>query len=160
MTKRPWLILALAAAVAPTAVAQSDSGERVRVLAVVDSALAAITREDMKSLANLMLDEALTFPITERDGVGRYRVRPREVTITPAGEDYVERGFDPEVRVTGAMAVVWLPYDFYRNSQWSHCGVDAFTLVRVEAGWRIATLAYTVEQPPACRPHPDGPPRP
>jgi hypothetical protein len=38
--------------------------------------------------------------------------------------------------------------------------VDVFTLIRVEAGWRIASLAYTVEQPPACQAHPDGPPRP
>ena len=61
--------------------------------------------------------------------------------------------------VSGAVAVVWLPYDFYVEGAWSHCGVDVFTLVRVETGWRIASLAYSVQQPPECRPHPDGPPQ-
>lgn len=160
MIARGCFLFALAVGPASPAAAQAAPNERPRVMAVVDSALAAITREDLNAFANLLLDEALTFPITERDGVGRYRVRTKEASrVAPGGEDYVERGFDAEVRIAGAMAVVWLPYDFYFNGQWSHCGVDAFTLIRVEAGWRIAALAYTVEQPPSCRPYPGGPPR-
>lgn len=53
---------------------------------------------------------------------------------------------------------MWLPYDIYRNGEWSHCGVDAFILLRTGDGWRIASMAWTIEQPPDCRPHPDGPP--
>jgi hypothetical protein len=60
--------------------------------------------------------------------------------------------------VQGHLAMVWLPYDFYQNGQWSHCGVNAFILLRRPEGWRIASIAWTVEQPPACRPHPEGPP--
>ena len=54
--------------------------------------------------------------------------------------------------------MVWLPYDLYVDGEWSHCGVDTFTLVHTEAGWRIASMAWSVGQPPACQPHPDGPP--
>jgi hypothetical protein len=36
--------------------------------------------------------------------------------------------------------------------------VDQFTLVRVGTAWRIVNLTYSVEQPPVCRMHPDGPP--
>ena len=39
-----------------------------------------------------------------------------------------------------------------------HCGVDVFTLLKSEGGWRIATLVWSVEQPPACQRHPAGPP--
>jgi hypothetical protein len=70
-----------------------------------------------------------------------------------------ERGFRPTVLVSGPLAVVWLPYDLYVNGSWSHCGIDAFTLVRNAGAWKIAALAWTVEQPPACERHPDGPPR-
>lgn len=154
------LLLALASGIPAQVTGQVPPDQRPRVLAVVDSALAAITREDMAALADLMLAEALTFPVAQREGVTRYRVRTR--ADTRAGvpkEEIVERGFEAEVRVSGPLAMVWLPYDLYVNGQWSHCGVDAFSLIRVESGWRIAHLAFTVEQPPACRAHPDGPPR-
>jgi ketosteroid isomerase-like protein len=156
-----FLVAALALGSAVPVAAQNASDERARVLSVVEAALAAISREDMAGLADLMLDEALTLPVVERDGVPRYRTVTREGTRAwVMKENVVERGFDAEVRVSGPVASVWLPYDFHRDGKWSHCGVDVFTLIRVEAGWRIASLAYTVEQPPACRAHPDGPPRP
>jgi hypothetical protein len=63
------------------------------------------------------------------------------------------------VKIAGRLATVWLPYDFHIDGKWSHCGVDAFTMLKVGEQWRIAVLAWTVEQPPACRPHPDGPPQ-
>jgi hypothetical protein len=68
-----------------------------------------------------------------------------------------ERGFRPEVRINGPLAMVWYPYDLYRDGRWSHCGVDVFTLIRNEGRWRIATMSWSAEQPPACEPHPDGP---
>lgn len=141
----------------PTAAADSD---RAAVLAVVDAALAAISAEDFEGFTDLMLEEALAFPVwVEPDGKPGYRARTRvdQRAMEPA-EDFDERGFAPEVRVQGPLAMVWLPYDFYVDGDWSHCGVDAFILVRRPEGWRIASIAWTVEQPPACRPHPDGPP--
>jgi hypothetical protein len=56
--------------------------------------------------------------------------------------------------------MVWYPYDLYIDGKWSHCGVDAFTLIRTEGKWRIAVMSWSAEQPPACEKHPDGPPRP
>lgn len=151
------LVARVAPAQEPTAAADS---ERAAVLAVVDSALAAISAEDFEGFTDLMLEETLSFPVwVEPDGRLGYRARTRaEERAREPAEDFVERGFDPEVRVQGPLAMVWLPYDFYVDGEWSHCGVDAFILVRRPEGWRIASLAWTAEQPPACRPHPDGPP--
>jgi len=159
------LVLALLAA-APVAAAQESAAPargaaEAAVLAVVDSALAAITAEDFAGFTALMLEEATAFTVwTERDGEPGYRARSREDQRSMDAEDadFVERGFDPDVRVQGQLATVWLPYDFYVDGEWSHCGVDAFVLLRRPEGWRIASIAWTVEQPPACRKHPDGPP--
>jgi len=70
-----------------------------------------------------------------------------------------ERGFRPEARVNGPVAMVWYPYDLYLDGQWSHCGVDVFTLIRTDGQWRIATMSWSAVQPPACEKHPDGPPK-
>ncbi len=75
-----------------------------------------------------------------------------------AAAAYVERMFDPVVEVSGSLATVWAPYDFYIDGEFTHCGVDLFQLVRGDAGWKIRDLVYTVLQPPACSMHPDGSP--
>jgi hypothetical protein len=46
----------------------------------------------------------------------------------------------------------------YIGDKWSHCGVDTFTMMKSQGRWRVAALIYTIEQPPACRKHPAGPP--
>jgi hypothetical protein len=148
-------ILAPAAA----AGAQDPRAESTAARTVADAALSAISRGDMIALTDLMLPEAITIPTGTRDGVTRYSVRTRAQTReTPLKVTVTERGWNPEVRVNGPLAVVWYPYDLYIDGKWSHCGVDAFTLVKVEGRWRIATIAWSAEQPPVCETHPDGPP--
>lgn len=130
-------------------------------LALADSALAAITRLDFVALTDLMLEEGVTFSARERAGEIRYNSRTRaQERVTKVTGTLTERGFDSQVRVSGPLATVWVPYDLYLNGQWSHCGVDAFTLLKVGARWRIASMVWSVEQPPACQKHPSGAPRP
>lgn len=129
------------------------------VVAVADEALARITAEDNVGLAELMIEEAMVYIGLVEDG--NYSIRTRTYVDTrdrPFEVELVERGWDPTVLVSGTIAVVWYPYDIYVDGQWSHCGIDAFNLVRTNDGWRIATLHYNVQQPPQCEAHPDGPP--
>ena len=156
--KTPLLLAAALALVmdirATPGIAQATD-QRAAILAVTDSALAAINRGDMAMLTELMIPEAFTMPV--RDST-RFTVRSREEVRTQAMNGIVERGFRPTVLISGPLAVVWLPYDLYVEGAWSHCGIDAFTLVQTRATWKIAILAWTIEQPPACESHPDGPP--
>jgi hypothetical protein len=139
--------------------AQDTAAERAAAVAVADAALAAISRGDMIAFTDLMLPEAVVFPTVTKDGVSRYRVRTRaEQRDAKSTVRITERGWTPEVRVNGPLAMVWYPYDLYLDGKWSHCGVDAFTLIRHEGTWRIANMAWSAEQPPACAKHPDGPP--
>lgn len=78
--------------------------------------------------------------------------------IEGGSEPLVERMWEPVVRVSGSMATIWTPYDFYVGSTFSHCGVDAATLMNTEDGWKIVGLTWTRLQPPECSLHPAGPP--
>jgi hypothetical protein len=51
----------------------------------------------------------------------------------------------PHVMVRGRMAVVWGEYEFLRDGKFSHCGVDTATLFQTAEGWKVSSLAYTVE---------------
>lgn len=154
--------LALAVALAlvvPAKVVHSQADERKTVIAVADSALAAISRKDFVAFTDLMLDSAVTFSAREVAGRTQTQFQTRaQQRANSAPGVLTERGFKPDVQISGPLATVWMRYDFYTDGRWSHCGVDAFTLLKTNSGWKIATLVWSVEQPPACEKHPAGPP--
>jgi len=62
---------------------------------------------------------------------------------TPHKEIWDERIYDLKIQVDGPMATVWAPYRFYLGQAFSHCGVNAFTLIKTENGWKIASITDT-----------------
>jgi hypothetical protein len=158
-------IAGVVAAVLALGLVRSEAGAqapdaRAAAIAVADSALAAITKGDVKGLTALFVSEAVMFPTSTRDGVTTYRARTRAEQAAGSIVGVVERGWNPTAMVNGGVAMVWYPYDLYRNGTWSHCGADVFTLVKTERTWRIASMAWSNEQPPVCEKHPAGPPKP
>ncbi|MBL0056678.1 MAG: nuclear transport factor 2 family protein [Chitinophagaceae bacterium] len=47
------------------------------------------------------------------------------------------------IRIDGPLAMVWASYEFYYKGKFSHCGVDAFMLVRLNHEWKIQYLIDT-----------------
>ncbi|MEO2159096.1 MAG: hypothetical protein ABGX31_07135 [bacterium] len=127
-----------------------DHPERAAVLDVVQKVLDAVGSADAESLHSAMLPEA--------------RMNGRLVEEYSKGfpereEPMIERMWNPEVSIDGGIASVWTPYDFYRNGEFSHCGIDAFQLRKVDAEWKVVGLIWNSLQPPDCQMHPAGPPR-
>jgi hypothetical protein len=56
-----------------------------------------------------------------------------------------ENMYAPKVEIHGDLAIVSGRYVFLIDGKISHCGMNAFNLVRTEAGWRIANAATTME---------------
>jgi hypothetical protein len=56
---------------------------------------------------------------------------------------WIERAWEPQVRISGTLATVWADYDFHFGSTFSHCGVDAVQLLKTAAGWKIVSIADT-----------------
>lgn len=54
-----------------------------------------------------------------------------------------ERLSGMDVKIDGDLATVWTPYSFYYNGQQSHCGANAFTLVRITGDWKIQNIIDT-----------------
>lgn len=157
---KSWLafvfLVALATGISARAGSAQTPAARAAVLAVTDSALAAINRGDTERLTELMIPEGFAMPVSDST---RYGLRSREELREQEMRGITERGFSPVVQISGPLATVWLPYDLYVDGAWSHCGIDALTLVRTGGAWKIAVFAWTIEQPPACQPHPEGPPQ-
>ncbi|MBK9106570.1 MAG: nuclear transport factor 2 family protein [Saprospiraceae bacterium] len=60
-----------------------------------------------------------------------------------------ERAFDFEIRIHHQVAMAWVPYTLDVSGRFEHCGIDIFTLVKNKEGWKIVTLAFTME-PEGC----------
>jgi hypothetical protein len=74
----------------------------------------------------------------------------------PHTDLYDERIVFGTIKMEGALASVWTPYKFYLGTTFSHCGVNFFQLARMEDGWKIIHIAYTVMKD-NCYPNPELP---
>ena len=61
----------------------------------------------------------------------------------PHPQVYDERVTFDLVKIDAALATVWAPYKFYVGDTFSHCGVDAFQLVKLAGGWKIQYIIDT-----------------
>jgi len=62
---------------------------------------------------------------------------------TPHDSIWDERISNEVVHQDGNLAVVWTDYRFFVGSRFSHCGVDAFQLIKEDSDWKIVALADT-----------------
>jgi hypothetical protein len=156
---RRVLIFVLLAMAPSTASAQSAT-EREAVLKVVQSFFETMTARDVEGARKILVPEGRFFAMEMR--------KPDRPPQSFTNEEYfgrlqkgkstnVERIWSPEVRVRGSIATVWAPYDFWTDGKYSHCGVDAFDLIRTQDGWKISGGAFTMEA--TCEPGPLGPPK-
>ena len=47
------------------------------------------------------------------------------------------------IKVDGDLAIAWTPYRFIFNGNFSHCGVNTFTLVKLDGVWKINYIIDT-----------------
>ena len=65
------------------------------------------------------------------------------IATIPTSLHFEERLETIEIKEDGNIAQAWVPYSFYVNDQFSHQGVNAFTLVRNKNNWLIIYLIDT-----------------
>ena len=141
------LATALLAASPPVA-SSEDAGEQA-VVAVVQGFFDALAERDVKAAAGLLASEGQFVSLREADGSLQQRREAFSDFLENLGsgrEQFLERLWNPEVRIQGPIASLWTRYDFHRDGVFSHCGVDAVHLLRDGDEWKIAGVLYTVER--------------
>ena len=120
------------------------AADRDAVIAAVETLFDGMRRKDLETLSGVLSPTAVILQVDAESG---------QSTTTTVGDflsavenaPYVlnESMWDPEVRVDGPLAVLWAPYGFHRDAEFSHWGFDSFQLLRGDSGWRIVAIAYT-----------------
>jgi hypothetical protein len=142
--------IALLLAIAPIFAQSSDERD---VIVVVQKLFDGMAAHDEAMIRSTMLPDARLYSI-------RGEAPPRAIEfdgwvkgIAASKAPMVERFIGkPSVSIRGRMAQLWGEYEFLRDGKFSHCGVDTVTLFKTPEGWKIATLAFTMETAGCKRP--------
>ncbi len=135
-------LLCLAFAAAPAATQEADSPA-----AVVDALFRAMKAGDADAMGALLHPDVRLVTTSMNDGAPVARVVAADrwlEGVRASTRELDERVHDVRVQEADGLASVWADYDLFVDGVHSHCGVDAFHLVRVEDGsWRIIEIADT-----------------
>jgi len=157
---RSSLVLVLAILAFPLAAAVADEAEdRKAVIAVVDAFFAGMTAKDVESMRKIMTEDGMLYGYRETaEGLTVFNPTHSSYLDSLAARESVpiERYWDPTVMLHERLAVVWTPYDFYSDGFFSHCGVNSFSMLKTDDGWKITGIVFSME-PEGCEPSPLGP---
>jgi Domain of unknown function (DUF4440) len=123
------------------------------VKASVNALFEAMKTGDASALKNCFTDSAILQSIGTNKS-GNNFIRNEQVASFAESVSKLPKGAADErisfetIRIDGPLAIVWTPYKFYFNGQFSHCGVNSFHLVRLNGSWKIHFLIDTRRKEP------------
>jgi hypothetical protein len=148
MFNKPMMIIIISLVLSPTLMASAQTDEE-QILKAVQTFFEGIAEADSVKLASVLLPGGVFVSVREDGEEWRTGVQTINEFLESVSEwtsQLYERMWDPKVLIHGRIAVVWTPYDFYIDKEFSHCGMDAFNMVKTDNGWVIAGALYTVER--------------
>jgi hypothetical protein len=145
--RRFAIAAAMALLFAPAALQAQTTPAEKEVYAVVEKFFEGFNAKDTTAMRSFLFEDLkLVTSGTNKEGQPVARAEKGDDFLKAIGGAPVkllEKIFDPVVLVEDGLANVWVRYEFYADDKYSHCGIDAFLLVKTSAGWKIASIADT-----------------
>jgi Putative lumazine-binding len=130
-----------------------QSDEEAAVLEALNRYMTAISASDLATMAGMQTADGMTYQWRPGEaGKMHITAHPNSYWVDPSQNDghaYRERYWSPSVMIRGAIAVVWVPYEFWIDGNTSHCGIDVMDFVKIDGRWLVSNAMWTVE-PDAC----------
>lgn len=149
--KRIISLFVLLTAISVSALAQNT--DEKDAVAVANTMFTEMTNHNTAAIAALYTkDSVLTAIIRGKDGKNRIMAFTGEAfskNFSEKKNEIKEVMYAPETKIYGDLALVWGRYVFFVDNKISHCGVNAFHMVRTDAGWKIASASSTID-PTSC----------
>ncbi|MEP1095492.1 MAG: nuclear transport factor 2 family protein [Cyclobacteriaceae bacterium] len=131
-------------------VSSAQTNDKGEIMKVVNNVFDAMRTNDSTLLKACFVEDPTTFTVSRREGKTNF-VRDNfqgfiDAVGRPKEEMWNEPIWNEKIQIDDDLASVWVDYAFYRGKdgdQFSHCGVDAFHLVKLEGNWKIFHLVDT-----------------
>jgi hypothetical protein len=145
MTKSILTITILCFAIS---VSYTQNTDETAVRGSISQFFMGMSKSDTTIIQKIMANGAkLETVLKSKDGIVSVRSESfagfyKSVGQAPAGA-LDERLAAYDVKIDGDLATAWTPYSFYYNGKFSHCGANAFQLVRLAGQWRVWSVIDT-----------------
>lgn len=141
---------AMAAAAPAEGARETTAQDRDAVLGTLQSFMDALRMQDTAAM-NQHVDSLtrITLLRPRREGGTRVVVMTAAEfirAVTQPGQPPIDEPIrNPVVHVSGDLATVWAEYQVRRGDTVSHCGFDAFHLVRANGRWKLLNISDTFQ---------------
>lgn len=143
------LVILLLVAIQANAQNQPTATDQEGVTKAIQQLFEGMQKGD-SAMVHAAFTKEVTFATVFRNKKGE-QVIHREAAIdnflvavgTPHADVWNEEIWNLQIQVDGDFAQAWCDYAFYVGKNFSHCGVDAFHLIKTGTGWKIFHLADT-----------------
>lgn len=134
-----------AALVLPASYVNAQTSDSAAVIAVVQKLFDGMRKKDTTSMRALFAPHARMVGVRGDTTVSANPVDGWLSSIgrNPSGPVLDEKTWGYEVRVDGNVAQAWMQYALYVGPNFSHCGIDAFDLVKLRGEWKILSVMDT-----------------
>ena len=140
-----FILFAFTALISIQGISQDQFSEEEARL-VIDTFFEGFHKGDTTTMRSV-LHENIAMQTVFTDAEGGHRMVGsdmdqllRAIAERPEAQIWDERLLSYSIQIDGNLAQVWTPYEFWLNETFSHCGANAFTLVRTNEGWKITHL--------------------
>lgn len=123
------------------------------VKAVVKQLFDGMRNSDPAMVRSSFADSAILQSIA-RTKEGKTIIRNENLDQFASSLSTIKKGAADEqisfesIKIDGPLAIVWTPYKFYYDGNFSHCGVNSFQIVRIDGVWKIQYLIDTRRKQP------------
>jgi hypothetical protein len=142
-------ILLLFALLATTCLkAQTFTPAEKELIAVIDKFFEHFHKGDSSQLSPMFHRKATLQAVKYKNGKAELSEEAvkgllEAVAQLPKDAKIQEKLLSYKVQIDADLATVWTPYKFYINEKFSHCGANAFTLIKVDGTWLILNIIDT-----------------
>jgi ketosteroid isomerase-like protein len=122
--------------------------EELNVKATINQLFEGMRNADSTKILSAFAPAAIMQTIVENNE-GKTSIRQNQVAGFAASVGKLAKGAADEqivfetIKVDGDLAIAWTPYRFIFNGNFSHCGVNTFTLVKLDGVWKINYIIDT-----------------
>ena len=148
MKKTHFLILFLSILTFSAYSQSSEITDEQKIRNVINQFFSSLETKDTLLMKQTTMDEA---QIWRR----RNNKEPVEIDMRFRKDDLQEMPTYPKIKevalsfkilAENGIATAWVPYKFWIDDEFSHCGIDVFTLFEKDGKWKIISTAYTIEK--------------
>ncbi len=137
---------------ASTCFAQKNvSTEKAEIQLIVDQFFVALEKQDTALFNTMLYKNAQVWVVQNKGGKLKNTVSTFGADFWSLNPKFIirERALDIDITIHKDIAIAWVPYEVFVNDKLAHCGIDTFTFLKSQEGWKIVNCSYSME-PDGC----------